>query len=798
MKVYVVSGLLSFLIFTLLWVYILWVVPRRRVNMIFASLLFFLSCWSLGKAIGRLYIEDIGFFWAKFGELGLICALPLLVHFTFVFPGGKILRKRYILPLYFLSSVWIALLFVELFTKEEILLKTVRIPYFIYQLVFICLAMLNLTRTFFKSKSLLERTQVKIVLIAVSVSIFIAIPTIILNILYKVDTGEPATFPMIFSCCAIVYAIRKRKLPVITSAVMADTIIATMADFLTVVNTENGTIAVINQATLDLLGYKEDELIGQPVSMFFEEDSIFNLLDGKHPTGFKGPWLEKLIKEGVVYNYNTVYRTKDGKEIPVSLNSSVIRDKQGKIVGIASIARDMRKIRKLIAELESSRTEIEEYSETLEESVAERTEELSKTVAKLTDFRDATIYMLTDLDKTTKALEKAKDYTDNIIKSMIDTLIVVDSDGKIKTINRATEELLGYKGDELIGQSVGMMFEEEEEEDLLFKGTRLEKLLKEGSVRDYDMAYLTKGKERIPVDFNGSVMRDKDGNLLGIVGVARDMREIKRLMQKEKEFAVAAATAETEKKRASELNKAYQELRETQAKLIQAGRLAALGTLGAGIAHQLNQPLTGIRLFAQIMETRIDKNNPLGKDLDQIIEQTKYMADIIDNIQGFARPGKIKRKPIDINEPIEKSLQLASEQLKAHKIVLLKNLDPDLPKVNAAANQMQQIFLNFITNAREAMDSMPEEAIKNLRITTRLGTKNNFVEIIFQDTGPGIPEDIKDRIFDPFFTTKGPSSTGLGLSLSHGIIRDHSGTIGVNSRQGKGTTFIVRLPAHVK
>ena len=180
----------------------------------------------------------------------------------------------------------------------------------------------------------------------------------------------------------------------------ADTIIATVADSLIVVNPENGTLAMVNQATLDLLGYKEDELIGQPVSMLFEEDSIF-----------KGAWLEKLIKEGTVHDYNAVYRTKDGKEIPVSFNSSVIRDKQGEMVGIVGIARDMREIRKLIAELESSRAEIEEYSKTLEERVAERTEELSKTVERLEKFAEVTVGRELKMAKMEKEMESLKELT---------------------------------------------------------------------------------------------------------------------------------------------------------------------------------------------------------------------------------------------------------------------------------------------------------------------------------------------------------------------------------------------------
>ena len=153
---------------------------------------------------------------------------------------------------------------------------------------------------------------------------------------------------------------------------------------------------------------------------------------------------------------------------------------------------------------------------------------------KLRETRIALMNMLRDAEQSKKELEKVKDYTDNIIKSMIDTLIVVDPDAKIKTINKATSDLLGYKEEELIGKPVATIFAEE---DTPFKWTRMKKLIEEGSIRDYDMTYKTKSGEKIPVSFSGSVMRDKDDELVGIVGIARDMREIRRLMQKEKELA---------------------------------------------------------------------------------------------------------------------------------------------------------------------------------------------------------------------------------------------------------------------
>jgi len=199
---------------------------------------------------------------------------------------------------------------------------------------------------------------------------------------------------------------------------------------------------------------------------------------------------------------------------------------------------------------------------------------------------------------------------------------------------------------------------------------------------------------------------------------------------------------------------------------------------------------------------QVDKKVPFYEDLKKIEEQTGYMRDVILNISGFARQTEFKKEPIDINEPIEKSLQLLSEQLRLHGVKLIKKLDTDLPKVYADANQMQQVFINFISNAREALEELPKKSKKELVINSRKAVdgrqKEEFVEVTFKDTGPGIPEEVKDRIFEPFFTTKGPQSTGLGLSLNYGMIQDHGGTLVFEGNSGKGTTFIVRLPVFIK
>lgn len=261
------------------------------------------------------------------------------------------------------------------------------------------------------------------------------------------------------------------------------------------------------------------------------------------------------------------------------------------------------------------------------------------------------------------------------------------------------------------------------------------------------------------------------------------------------ELAAATASADAEKKRATELENAYKELKETQAKLIQTGKMTALGTLSAGIVHQLSQPLTGILCYTQLLLSKTKKDQTDYEDLKIIEDSTRYMVDILNNIKGFARQTKSEKKKADINESLKKTVQITSEQLYMHEINLVKKFEPNLPKVYIDDNQMRQIFFNFIVNAQEAMECMPKDVKKELTIISRPAPDKKAVDIIFSDTGLGIPEGIKERIFEPFFTTKNEKGTGLGLSLTYGMIKEHGGTIALESKEGKGTTFRITLPA---
>ncbi|MFH1996349.1 MAG: PAS domain S-box protein [Candidatus Omnitrophota bacterium] len=550
-----------------------------------------------------------------------------------------------------------------------------------------------------------------------------------------------------------------------------------------------------------------------------------------------------------------------------------------------------------------------------------------------TDAKDEVGQLVRAFDKMTEDLKKttvSRDYVDNIIGSMIDVLVVVTPEEKIKTVNRAACELLGYKQEELIGKDVSLLFpeEEEEEEEIPFKGTKLGKLIKEGRLTNYEVNYKAKDGRKIPMLLSGAVLKMVDcphkgpvkdcsvfmkkgkhcEKIQGIVCVAKDITEHKKAEETlkkaegkyktlfessrdaimtlappdwkftsgntatlemfeatgEKNFILRApwqyspehqpdgmlssekamemidkamkersnffewrhkrlggqefpatvlltrielegrqclqATVRdiTKRKKAERaLEDAYQKLKETQQQLIQSAKMAAMGQLAAGISHELNQPLTGVKGFAQAALADLDEKSPIRADLDKIVEQTDRMDGIIQNVRFFAKKSEFKMEEIDINKPVEDSLMLLSQQLKLHNIRLTKSLAKGPLKLKGDSNQLQQAFLNFITNARDAIDSLDGHQGGEITVKTALSRDKKKIEVTFEDTGCGISKENLENIFNPFFTTKSPAGgVGLGLSIVYRIIEGHGGRVEVSSKEGKGTTFKIKLPIY--
>lgn len=242
---------------------------------------------------------------------------------------------------------------------------------------------------------------------------------------------------------------------------------------------------------------------------------------------------------------------------------------------------------------------------------------------------------------------------------------------------------------------------------------------------------------------------------------------------------------------AFELRERDRALVETQAALIQSEKMSAFGQLSAGIAHEVKNPLAGILGYAQLSLKKTEDNPAIYKNLKIIEQETRRCNSIIENLMKFARQDKPDLKPLVLNDVIEDSLVLVDHQMGINHIQLQKSLADDLPSVRGDANQLIQVLMNILINAQQAMDGEPG----NITVTSN-SLDSGVVEIRITDTGPGMPEEVRQKIFEPFFTTKeAGKGTGLGMAVTYGIIKDHGGDIRIESELGKGTTFIITLPA---
>jgi C4-dicarboxylate-specific signal transduction histidine kinase len=243
----------------------------------------------------------------------------------------------------------------------------------------------------------------------------------------------------------------------------------------------------------------------------------------------------------------------------------------------------------------------------------------------------------------------------------------------------------------------------------------------------------------------------------------------------------------------AEMERREHELREKQEQLVQAGKLATLGELTTGVAHELNNPLNNIGLFVGNVIDRVEAGEEdldrVLEDLERVVEQVQKATEIITHLRTFGRAAPISLEPVGVQEVIDRALSLLQEQLRLRQISVTLDFLPESPVVLGNAIQLEQVFINLLTNARDALE---ESERKEIHIACSVGEE---VVVVFRDTGPGIPDGLEQRIFDPFFTTKDVGSgTGLGLSITYGIVQEHGGEITVEKRPGEGAVLTIALP----
>jgi signal transduction histidine kinase len=290
-----------------------------------------------------------------------------------------------------------------------------------------------------------------------------------------------------------------------------------------------------------------------------------------------------------------------------------------------------------------------------------------------------------------------------------------------------------------------------------------------------------------------------DDEVVGMLGISSNEQYLNHTdVRRLKAFGVQAGLAIKKAKMFEELEdysrylekrveEKTTELEQTHEKLIESEKFAALGRLAAGVAHEINNPLGNISLSAELILKKENDPYKVNK-LELVLEQVENASSIVKNLLAYSRRSELAIEQVNINREVDKTLELSKNNLRLSKVDLVKELAPDLPTLNADPKKLQQVFLNIITNAIQAMADGG-----TLHVSTYL--EDGFVVVELDDTGPGVPLEIRDKIFDPFFTTKGLStSAGLGLSVSKGILDEHEGSIEIRDSDKKGTKVLIKLP----
>jgi two-component system, NtrC family, sensor kinase len=348
-------------------------------------------------------------------------------------------------------------------------------------------------------------------------------------------------------------------------------------------------------------------------------------------------------------------------------------------------------------------------------------------------------------------LARMREFSDNILESLNDGLAVVNRDDRIVRWNRQLEELYGVRHEDAVGRRLSEVFSSGFFEVL--RSARQES--REGGA-SYRVPLTTRHEppRRLLVNVATTPLRESDGTVAGTIVIVED---ISSRVQLEEQLQISE-------------------------------KMASIGLLAAGVAHEVNTPLTGISSFTQMLLQNSAPDDPRTKVLEKIERQTFRAAKIVNGLLNLARPAQTDAGPVDVNAVINDVLSLLEHQLRTGRIQVRKELSPAAPVVQGIEYKLQQVFLNLFLNAR---DAMPRGGW--LSIATRLDGDAARVEV--GDTGSGIPAEQMSRIYDPFFTTKEiGKGTGLGLSITYGIVQEHGGAISCDSVEGQGTRFTLHFP----
>ena len=365
-----------------------------------------------------------------------------------------------------------------------------------------------------------------------------------------------------------------------------------------------------------------------------------------------------------------------------------------------------------------------------------------------------------------RELRETKEFLENIMESSVDGIVTTNLKGYITYMNRAMEEILHYSREEILGEHVARIYVRgiDEARDVMRHLNAVDR------AENYEIEVMRKDGKIVSIVTSLFQLRAEDGSTIGTAGIFKDITEQKILEDK---------------------------LKAAQIRLFEASKMRALGELVAGVAHELNNPLMASKTILYVILRNLSENCEHRERLELIRECNDRIEKIVDHLREFSRQTKPELHPLDINRPIENALMITGQQLINHNISVVRRLQQGLPQILGDCNQLEQVFLNLISNSRDAMEEKPGP--KQLTISSYLSEEegNRFVSVSVKDTGEGIPHENLNKVLEPFFSTKPVGKgTGLGLSLCFGILEAHGGRLDIRSQPGEGTEVLVLLPLY--
>ncbi len=358
-------------------------------------------------------------------------------------------------------------------------------------------------------------------------------------------------------------------------------------------------------------------------------------------------------------------------------------------------------------------------------------------------------------------LRRRNAFFHNLIDSSVDGIIASDMKGKIVIFNTGAQALLGYDEEDTKTLHVTQLYNEGVAYELI-KRMRSDDFGGKGKLLRQQMIVKHKNGNDIPVSFSGGIIYDHDLEI-ATFGLFTDLRALQQIEEN---------------------------LEQTHKMLMHSEKMAGLGRLAAGVAHEINNPMSGIMLYANLVQEELGDEHPLRPDLQTIIHEAERCKVIVADLLEFSHQNTYEMELVDLNDVIVKTLTILQHQPLFHNITIIRQLDPELPAIYGNATRLNQVIMNIVVNAAQAMDGKGR-----LRITSRTRSNKDINEISIEDTGPGIEDDLLEKIFEPFFTTKETGEgTGLGLSVSYAIVKEHKGSIRVTSTSKAGTTFTLKFP----